>query len=79
MLFSTLEVKVLVTQSCLTLWAHELCSLPGSSVRGIPQAWTLEWVAISSSRGSSRPRDLTQVPYIAGRFFIVWATREALI
>ena len=30
-----------------------------------------------SSRGSSQPRDLTQVSYIAGRFFTIWATREA--
>ena len=39
----------------------------------------LEWVAIPFSRGSSRPRDWTQVPCIAGRFFIIWATLEALI
>ena len=36
------------------------CSFPGSAVHGIFQARTLEWVAISSSRGSSRPRDGTQ-------------------
>ena len=41
-------------QSCQTLWD---CSLPGSSVRGISQARILEWVAISSSGGSRRPRD----------------------
>ena len=33
------------------------CSLPGSSVHGILQARILEWVAVSSSRGSSQPRD----------------------
>ena len=33
------------------------CSPPGSSVRGLLQARTLEWAAISFSRGSSRPRD----------------------
>ena len=33
------------------------CSLPGSSVHGTLQARVLEWVAISFSRGSSRPRD----------------------
>ena len=49
---------------------------PGSSVHGILQA-RLEWVAISYSRRSSRPRHLTQVSCIAGRFFIIWATREA--
>ena len=44
-------------QSCLTLCDPMDCSLPGSSVHGILQAIILEWVAISSSRGSSRPRD----------------------
>ena len=53
------------------------CSLPGSSVRGILQARILEWVAISYSRGSSRPKDWTPVSHVAGRFFTVWATREA--
>ena len=55
------------------------CSPPGSSVRGILQARILEWVAIPFSRGSSRPRDQTQVSHIAGRCFTVWATREAHI
>ena len=45
------------------------CSLPGSSVHGIFQARVLEWVAISSSMGSSGPRDQTQVSCIAGRRF----------
>jgi len=44
-------------------------SLPGSSVHRIFQARILEWVAISFSRGSSRPRDQTQVSYAAGGFF----------
>ena len=38
----------------------------------------LEWVAIPFSRGSSRPRDQIQVSCIAGGFFTIWATREAL-
>ena len=50
------------------------CSLPGSSVHGIFQARVLEWVAISFSRGSSWPRDWTQVSHIAGRHFTIWAT-----
>ena len=45
------------------------CSLPGSSVHGIFQARILEWVAISFSRGSSQPRDRTQVSCIVGRRF----------
>ena len=49
--------ETLVTQSCLTLCDPMDCSLSGSSVLGILQARTLEWVAISFSRGSSRPKD----------------------
>ena len=51
-------------------------SPPGSSIHGILQARTLEWVAVPSSRGSSQPRDQTQASHIAGRFFTIWATRE---
>ena len=56
------------------LWSHELCSLPGSSVHGILQARILEWVAISFSRGTSQPRNWTQVSRIAGRCLTDWAT-----
>ena len=42
-----------VTQSCPTLCDHMDCSLPGFSVHRILQARTLEWAAISFSRGSS--------------------------
>ena len=52
-------------------------SQPGSCVHGILQARILEWVAIPFSRGSSQPRDQTQVFRIAGRFFTVWVAREA--
>ena len=47
------------------------------TVPGILQARILEWVAIPFSRGSSQPRDQTQVSLILGRFFTSWATREA--
>ena len=47
---------------------------PGSSIHGILQAKILEWVAISFSRGSSWPRDWTQVSHIVGRRFNLWAT-----
>ena len=70
-------VKGLVNQSCPTLCDRMDCSLPGSSVHRILQARILEWVANSFSRGSSWPRDWTQVSGIAGRPFTVWATREA--
>ena len=52
-------------------------SLPGSPVHGFLQVRILEWVAISFFRGSSQPRDWTQVSHIAGRFFTIWATWEA--
>ena len=67
-----------VAQSRLTLCDPVDCSLPSSSVHGIFQARVLEWVAISFSRGSSRPRDRTRVSRIVGRRFTLWATREAL-
>ena len=69
---------VLVARSCPTLFDPLECSLPGSSVHGILQARMLEWVAIPFSRGSSSSRDQTRVFCIAGRFFTIWATREAL-
>ena len=55
------------------------CNLPGFSAHGIFQARVLEWGAISFSRGSSRPRDWTQVSRIVGRRFTVWATREVIV
>ena len=67
----------LVPKLCPTLCDPVDCSLPGSSVRGISQARILEWVAILFSRGSSLPRDQTQVSCIAGRFFTIWDTKEA--
>ena len=51
----------LVAQSCLTLCDPMGCSPPGSSVHGILQARRLECSAMPSSRGSSQPRDQTQV------------------
>ena len=45
---------------------------------GILQTRILEWIAMPSSRGSSPPRNWTQVSCIAGKFFTAWATREAL-
>ena len=65
-------VKLKVAQSCPTL-----CDAMAYTVRGILQAKILEWVAFPFSRGSSQPRDWTQVSRIAGGFFTSWATREA--
>ena len=56
------------------------CSPPGSSIYGILQARTLEWVAMPSSRGSSQPRiEPTSLmsPALAGGFFSIGATWEA--
>ena len=58
-----------VVQSCPTLCNSVDCSLPGFSVHGILQVRVLEWVTISFSRRSSRPRDQTQVSCIRGRRF----------
>ena len=63
-------------QSCPTLSTPVDCSLPGSSVHRIIQVRIPECVAIPFSRGSSWPRDWTQVSHIAGRFFTNWAIRE---
>ena len=72
----TMEYCVLVAQSCPTLCDPTYCDLPGSSVHGILQPRILEWVAISFSRRSSRPRDQNRVSCIVGRHFTVRATRE---
>ena len=53
-------------QSCPTLCNPMECSPPDSSVHGILQARILEWVTMPSSRGSSQPKDRTQVS-CAGR------------
>ena len=54
------KVKVLISQSCLTLCDPMDCSPPGSSVHGTLQARILEWVSIPFSRGSSQSKDRTQ-------------------
>ena len=71
--------KVLVAQSCWTLCDPKDGSPPGSSVHGIVQARILEWITIPVSRGSSQPRDRTQVSRIVGRFFIFWAIAQTLM
>ena len=65
-----------VVSDSATPWTS---SLPGFSLHGILQARILEWVAISFSRGSSRPRDRTRVPRIPGRCFNLCASREARV
>ena len=53
------------------------CNPMDYTVHGILQARILEWAALPFSRGSSQPRDWTQVSCIAGGFFTSWVTREA--
>ena len=64
----------LVAQSYLTLWTPWTKAHQAPLFMGILQARMLEWVAMLSSRGSSQPRDWTQVSCIAGRFFTLWGT-----
>ena len=64
--------KLKVAQSCPTL-----CNPMEYTAHGILQARILEWVVFPFSRGSSQPRDQTQVSHITGRFFTSWTTREA--
>ena len=75
-MIANLLIGDLVAKLCLTFvtpWnvAHQ------ATFCGILQTGILEWVAMPSSRGSSQPRDPTQASHIAGRFFVIWATREA--
>ena len=58
------KVKVSVAQLCLTFCDPMDCSLPNSSVHRVLHARILEWVAIPFSRGSSQPRDQTQILYL---------------
>ena len=77
--FFLTPVPVKLLQSCPALSDPMDHSAPGSSIYGSLQARILEWVASPFSRGSFRCRDRTRVSCIAGKFFIIWATREALI
>ena len=61
-------VKVIVAQSCPTLFNHMNCSSPGSFVHGILQARTLEWVAFPFSRGLSDPRIKPKSPELQADF-----------
>ena len=61
--FLLLAVCMLSHLSCVQLCELIDCSLPGFSVHGMSQAKILEWVAISSSRGSSQPRSRTCISY----------------
>ena len=64
-IFTLLKFLCVHAQLCLTLCDPMAHSLPGSSFHGIHQGRKLGWVAISFSRGSSRPRDWTRVSCIS--------------
>ena len=66
----------LVYQSCPTFCNPWTVASQAPLSMGILQAWILEWVSMPSPRGSSQPRDQTQVSHTAGRF-LVWDTRKA--
>ena len=70
------DVCMLIAQLCLNLCNPMEYSPPGSSVHGIVQARIPQWVAISFSRGASRPRDQTHVSCTAGRFFTICLPSE---
>ena len=72
LLLFTVALWVKVTHLCLTL-----CNPVAYTVHGILQARILKWVDFPFPRGSSQPRDQTQVSHITGGFFTSWATREA--
>ena len=67
-------MKVKVALLCPTL-----CDPMGYTVRGILQARILEWVDFPFSRGSSQPRDQTQVSCIAGRFFTSGKSKNTVL
>ena len=70
-------------KSVSSLSRVQLFSTPWTAARQTPlsmkllQARILQWVDMPSSRGSSQPRDQTQVSRVAGGFFTIWATGEA--
>ena len=68
---------VVLSLSCVWLWQPQDCGLPVLLCPWDFHARILQKFAISFSRESSCPRDLTWVSYIAGRFFTDWAIREA--
>ena len=67
----------LVAQSCLTLCDPMDCSPPGSSVHGILQVRILVWLPFPSP-GELPTQGSNYIYCFAGRYFTVWATREAL-
>ena len=83
-IWATREVLYCLMRMLLTQLCPILCNLwivvrqgPGFSGHGILQARMLQWVIIPFSRGSSRPRDGTQVSHVADILFTIWTISEA--
>ena len=72
-----LQCRLMVPRSHIA-FRCEGANLMCSSIHGIFQARILAWVAIPFSKGSSQPKDQTQVSCIEGRLFTTGATREAI-
>ena len=70
------SVPCLVNQSCVTLCHPMDCSPPSFSIHGDSPGKNTGMVSMPSSKGTSQPRDRTQVSCFAGGFFAFWATRE---
>ena len=80
--FQKFHIKCMLVTQLSHVWVFAtpwtVAPPPGSSVHWILQVRILQWVAISFSRGSSRPKHRNWVSRTSGRFFTIWATREAL-
>ena len=92
--YNTMCLSLKIQQSHLFYWKYVCAHLVAQSCPALCDPWTvahqahlsmrilqtriLAWVPMPSSRGSSQPRDWTQVSDVAGGFFTVWATREVL-
>ena len=66
------HLSFMLTQSCPTLCDPMDCSPPDSSVHRILQARIMEWVAITSFRGSSQPKDQSSISCIIGNAEVIW-------
>ena len=81
--FSPSRIIFTVGLSYMVCWGrchHRLVVSNSCNPMDVEDGWAriLEWVVISFSRGTSQPRNQTQVSCIAGRFFTEWASREDL-
>ena len=75
---SSLELCIHMGESKIAQACPTLCDPINYTVHGVLQARILEWVAFPFSRGSSQPRDRTQVSRIAGRFIRVYLSLAPL-